>query len=116
MDLKSLNKSIDRALAEKKPKPLPRIDDTPERIVVAIEEAHAKQSKDVMDVLKKIADKDFTVEVDAAEIGAAVGKEIRKIPAPKLEIPERKPLSYKASFERNSRGDMISARLDPILE
>jgi hypothetical protein len=45
-----------------------------------------------------------------------LGAKLSKAAAPVINMPERKPVSYKASFVRNSRGDMVSAKIDPIIE
>jgi hypothetical protein len=114
--LKTLNENLARARVKPKAKPLPRVDDTSERVVKAIEDAHTDQNRETLSVLQKLVDKDISIELDAAAVGAAVGKEIRKMPAPVVKMPERKPLSYKATIQRNREGHMISAQLDPILE
>lgn len=116
MAKKKLSKRLASATANLQPKPIPRLDDTPDRLVKAVEDAHAQQNRETLAVLQKLVDKDISVELDAAEVGAAVGKEIRKMPIPKIELPARKPISYKATIKRNREGHMIEARLDPILE
>lgn len=101
----------------KKKAPIPRIDDTPERIAKAIEQAQAGNMDEVVSILKQILAKDVSVEVDAQAIGVAVGNEIAKLPTPEVKFPEREPISYSARVtERSSRGDMVTARIDPIIE
>lgn len=41
---------------------------------------------------------------------------IEKIQAPVVNIPERTPVSYRATVELNSRGDMVAANIDPVVK
>lgn len=114
---KKLSNALAKAQVKKKPKPIPRIDDTPERIVRAIVEAQKGNDDEAIRLLKQIADKELSVEIDVSEIGETVAKAIRNLPKPELKLPERKPLSYRATIEqRDRRGDMMIARLEPITE
>lgn len=115
MALKKLNESLAKAKVKKKPKPIPRIDDTPERIVRAIVEAQKGNDDEAIRLLKQIAEKELNVEIDLSEIGEIVAKEIRKIPKTEITLPERKPVTYRAKImERDSRGDMLVAQIEPI--
>ena len=116
--LSKLTQNLARAKskpAPKKKEPIPRIDDTPARIAQAIEQAQAGNMDRVVSILEQILAKDVSVEVDAEAIGEAVGKEIANMPTPEIKLPAREPMSYQARvLERNSRGDMVTARIDPI--
>ena len=57
------------------------------------------------------------VSIDAKEIGTAVAKELEKVmPKPEKAHKKSAPLSYYATIERNSRGDMVGVKLDPVAE
>lgn len=117
---KNLNKNLARARAKPAPakkQPIPRLDDTPERIARAIEQAQAGNMVEVVSILKQILQKEVTVEVDAAAIGDAVGEQIANMPTPEVKMQPREPLSYTAKvLSRNRNGDMVTARIDPITE
>lgn len=116
-DLKKLNKKIAKSQAnKKKKKPIPRVDDTPDRIVKAVEDAHIQQNRETLRVLNKLVDKEFSVELDADAIGEAVGRQLEKLPPPQVSIPVRDPVSYVATADRGSRGNILSWRIDPVLE
>ena len=116
MALKNLNKNIARAKAAKKPKPLPRLDPAPALLAEAVDK-QTEQGKKTVTVLQKLVDKEVSFELDAAEIGTAIGKEIRKMPVPGLKIPERIPLSYEATVtQRDRQGNLVKAKIEPILE
>lgn len=117
---KNLNKNLARARAKPAPakkQPIPRLDDTPERIARAIEQAQAGNMVEVVSILKQILAKDVSVEVDAQAIGSAVGEAIGQLPPPEVTVPPREPLSYTAKvLSRNRSGDMVTARIDPIIK
>jgi len=115
--LSKLNQNLAKARTKvpAKKQPIPRFDDTPQRIAKAIEQAQAGNMDAVIRILEKILAKDVSVEIDVQAIGDAVGKEIAKLPTPEVKLPAREPISYRAQvLERNSRGDMVTARIDPI--
>lgn len=116
--LKKLTEDISRVRENAKTKkPLPRIDDTVPRVVDAIEQAHKESNRETIAVLQKLVDKEISVELDAAAIGEAIGKEIRKMPVPQIVMPERKPISYEATVTSRDRNkNIVSARIDPITE
>lgn len=37
-------------------------------------------------------------------------------PVVDVKVEPRQPMSYRATIERNSRGDMIAAKIEPIIE
>lgn len=116
MALKKLNESLKRARAPKKKKPIPQLDDTPERIANAIKEALSEvvlgNDDRAIELLKEIAAKDITIDVK--EIGREVAKLIK---IPEIRIPNRRPISYKATVtERDRKGDLVVARIDPIID
>lgn len=85
----SLSKTVRKA--NKKAKATPKVN------------PNAKRDEATLEVLRSI-NKSVAVIAD------------KEVPAPIVNIPERKPVSYEASFERNSRGDMIAARIDPVTD
>ena len=109
-NLKDLNKAVRKA----KKKPAPKVNvvkDATEAIV----ESNKGMNDAVLEILKDISPT-VNVSIDEERIGKVLGREIAKIdfPQPIINIPERKPVSYKAQFDLNSRGDMIAARIDPV--
>lgn len=113
--LKQLNEGLAKARKKPKPKPIPRVDDTPERIVRAIVEAQKGNDDEAIRLLKQIAEKELNVEIDLSEIGTIVAKEISNLPKPEVIVPERKPVTYRAKImERDRRGDMLVAQIEPI--
>ncbi len=85
MSLKNLNKATARAKANAKAKPKP----------------DPVTADDVRSMVEGAVDK--------------VVEQIAKIKPAKLEIPERKLVSYRASIERRG-GQMTGARIDPIVD
>lgn len=63
----------------------------------------AKRDEATLEVLRSIN----------KSVAVIAGKDV---PAPVVNIPERKPVSYEAKFTRNSRGDMVAARIDPVID
>lgn len=117
--LSKLNQNIAarKKKVPRKKQPIPRVDDTPVRIAQAIQQAQAGNMDKVVSILEQILAKDVSLEVDAVAIGEAVGKEIANLPTPEIKLPDREPMSYQARVtKRSSRGDMVTARIDPITE
>jgi hypothetical protein len=63
--------------------------------------------------LDQMADRNMMLVIDESKIGAAVAKEISKQPAPKVEIPEREPVTYRATIERRGT-QMVGALIEPV--
>lgn len=62
---------------------------------------------------KKVSKKKVARKPDVVERMVSA---IEKIQQPVVNIEARDPVSYKAVIELNSRGEMVAARIDPVLE
>jgi hypothetical protein len=63
---------------------------------------------------KKPAPKPVPKANDIDKLVTALDK-VQK-PVVDVKVEPRKPMSYRATIERNSRGEMIAAKIEPIIE
>lgn len=119
-DLKKLTKGIAQVQANKKKPnaPLPRVDTSVQRAVEgsggAIVSALREGFASLQNLLGGILRAQEASLVDVERIGEVVAREIRNMPEPKVVLPERAPVSYRAVFERNASGAAVGARIDPV--
>ena len=81
-----------------------------------IKTSNELRDRATQELLSSLMKKGLPVTVDISAIAKAIGKEIGKMPAPVINVLPREPISYKATIERNRKGEMSGATIDPILE
>ena len=81
-----------------------------------IKTSNELRDRATQELLSSLMKKGLPVNVDINAIAKAIGKEIGKMPAPVINVLPREPISYKATIERNRKGEMSGATIDPILE
>lgn len=119
-----LNDKVDKALRRidgVKDKRLRDIPSEVQQLLRQIESSNAKLAEVILSVIEKIAERpDPVFNVDERAIGAAVAEAIRALPQPKAEKAppaaprERKPVTYEADVQRDSRGYIQTVRLEPV--
>ena len=114
-DLKSLQSKASRA--RKKPAALvPKEEDKMTKALVRMDESNRQRDEAMIEALERLTNHEVSVELDAKAVGDAVGREIKKMKPPVLQVPERKPQTYHATIERNSRGQMTGALIEPVVK
>jgi hypothetical protein len=63
--------------------------------------------------IQRLTDRDTMLFIDDKKIGEAVARELKKLPAPKVEIPQREPATYRATIERRGN-QMVGAIIEPV--
>jgi hypothetical protein len=79
---------------------------------------HSELDDAVRELVKASLDNNpqVTVEIDAEAIGDAVGKQLKNMPAPVVNVPPKRPNSYSFSIQRNRKGEMTGGEIHPIVE
>ena len=121
-NLKKLRKQVEATKAKQsappKQKPLPMVDPGPQRVVdgvsAALRDVMGRGFARLEDLLQALVERPEATPVDEERIGKAVAAELKSLPERKITFPARKPVTYHATIERNSRGDMTGALIEPL--
>lgn len=113
-DLKSLQNKASRVRKKKSVTTKPQLEDRTAVALNKMAESNRQRDEALVEALERVANNEVTVVLDAKAVGDAVGREISKMKAPVLNVPERKPQAYFATIERDSRGRMSGARIEPV--